>query len=203
MNTAIPQPDGSLALSEANHRFLNTLAALGGFLRRDFARFDDPAIREAVAAYSKRIQAFASVHRTLGVDTAAELVDAAERLARLCAELCAAHLAPRGLYCEFKSDPGLLPHDTCQKLSLIVVELVTNAAKHAFVGRADGRVSVCLRRTPETWICLVVDNGSGFRQAAAVGDGLSLVRGLARALGGDLRVYSDAGGAIVTLTWPD
>jgi two-component sensor histidine kinase len=202
MNTAVTEPDGQLALREANHRFLNTLTALGGLLWNDFGAFVDPAIRDAVSVFSSRIQAFACVHRTLGESCDEALVDAPAHLARLCAELCAAHLAPRGLYCEFRSDPGTLPCDTCQKLGLIVVELVTNAAKHAFVGRLSGRICVSLRRTEAAWICQVADNGSGLREGGK-GDGMRLVRGLAEAVGGNLLVHSDAGGVIVTLQLSD
>jgi two-component sensor histidine kinase len=189
-------------LREANHRFLNTLTALGGLLRRDFGAFADPAVSDAVEVFSSRIQAFACVHRTLGEELGGDLVDAPAHLARLCAELCAAHLAPRGLYCEFRSDPGTLPRKMCQQLSLMVVELITNAAKHAFVGRSLGRICISLRRAEAGWICQVADNGSGLREAGK-GDGMNLVRKLAESLGGDLLVHSDAGGVIVTVRLPD
>ncbi|HLZ74901.1 sensor histidine kinase [Phenylobacterium sp.] len=202
MTFAIVEPDAQLASREANHRFLNTLTALHGLLRNDFGGFVDPAVRDAVSVFSSRIQAFASVHRTLGEDSGQDRVDAAAHLAKLCAELCAAHLAPRGVRCEFRSDPANLPREVCQKLSLIVVELVTNAAKHAFGGRSGGRVSVSLRRAGDGWICQVADNGSGLGGGGA-GDGMKLVRGLAQALGGALLVHSDAGGVIVTLRLAD
>jgi two-component sensor histidine kinase len=202
MNSAIAPPDAQLASREASHRFLNTLTALQGFLRTGFGDFADPAVRDAVSVFSSRIQAFASMHRTLGDDSGEALVDAPAHLARLCAELCAAHLAPRGLHCEFRSDPGTLPRETCQKLGLIVVELVTNAAKHAFVGRGRGRIGVCLRRGEPGWICQVADNGSGLRGGGS-GAGMKLVQRLAHALGGELAVHSDPGGVVVTLSLPD
>ena len=129
-------------------------------------------------------------------------MDAPVHLAKVCAELCAAHLAPRGLFCEFRSDPGLLPREACQTLALIVVELVTNAAKHAFEGRVSGRIRVALLRTEAGWICQVADNGCGLG-AGPGGDGMRLVRGLARGLGADLRVHSDSAGVIVSLSLPD
>lgn len=202
MNSAIAEPDGRLASREANHRFLNTLTALHGLLRTDFGDFADPAVRQAVSVFSSRIQAFACVHRTLSEESGEDLVDAPSHLARLCAELCAAHLAPRGLHCDFAADPGTLPREVCQKLGLIIVELVTNAAKHAFIGRQDGRISVALRRAAQGWICVVADDGSGLR-AGGQGDGMTLVRGLARALGGELRVHSGLSGVVVTLSLPD
>jgi two-component sensor histidine kinase len=205
MNFAIADPDTQLVSREANHRFLNTLAALHGLLRSDFGGFADPAVRNAVGVFSSRIQAFASVHRTLSEESGQAGIDAASYLGKLCEELCAAHLAPRGVQCEFRCDPAILPREVCQNLGLIMVELVTNAAKHAFVGRTGGRVSVCLRRVGDGCICQVADNGSGLsRQESSDGhDGLKLVRGLAKALGAELRIHSDPGGVIVTLRLTD
>jgi two-component sensor histidine kinase len=203
MNSTIVELDGRLASREANHRFLNTLTALQGLLRADFDDFADLAVRQAVSTFSSRIQAFATLLRTLGEGAGEEAgaMDASAYLARLCQELCRAHLAPRGLRCEFMSDPAILTRDACQNLGLIVVELVTNAAKHAFPGRAAGRVSISLQHADGGWICQVADNGCGFR-GDRQGDGLKLVRGLAAALDGQLQIHSGPSGATVTLRAP-
>jgi two-component sensor histidine kinase len=204
MNSTIVELDGRLVSREANHRFLNTLTALQGLLRADFGDFGDLAVREAVSTFSSRIQAFASLLRTLGEGAGDEAgaMDASAYLARLCQELCRAHLAPRGLHCEFRSDPATLSRETCQNLGLIVVELVTNAAKHAFRGRVAGRVSVSLLRAEGGWICRVADNGRGF-DGDGKGDGLKLVHGLAAALDGELQIHSDARGVTAAVRLPD
>lgn len=205
MNTAITESDRQFALREANHRFLNTLTALAGLLRTDFADFADPAVRHAVRVFSSHIQAFAGMHRTLGEPAGEGQVDAQAHFLKLSTDLCAAHLAPRGVFCDFSADAGTLPRQTCQTLSLIVVELVTNAAKHAFVGRASGRIRIELRRADGAWTCQVADDGAGMRPRAAGtpgGDGMRLVRELARSLGATLLVHSDAGGVTTSLYLP-
>ena len=201
MISAAHEPDAHLASREANHRFLNTLTALHGLLRRDFDGFADPAVLDAVDVFSSRIRAFAGLHRTLGEDPVGDLVGARAHLARLCAELTEALLAPRGIHCAFSADAGLLPRETCRALSLAVVELVTNAAKHAFIGRRDGRIRVSLRRTQDGWDCQVTDNGCGL-QGSQRGDGMGLVRRLMHAISAELRVYSDEGGVSVTMIVP-
>jgi two-component sensor histidine kinase len=200
MPRALAQPDPWLLALEANHRFLGTLATLDGLLRDDFGHFSDPSVRAAVMVFSDRIQAFASVHRTLeGPD--GPTVDAAAHLARLCQEICTAHLAPRGVRCEMRVERAVLPQEVCRNLGLIVAELVTDAAKHGFVGRTDGQVWVTLRRGERGWICQVSDNGAGLRAAAA--DGAKLVRGLAASLGAQLDIRYDAGGVTTTVRLPD
>jgi two-component sensor histidine kinase len=200
MYSATAEPE--LDFREANHRFLDTLAALCGFLRADFCDLHDPAVRQAVGAFSSRIQAFACVHRTLGEDPGEALVDAPAHMARLCAGLCDTLLAPRGLHCELRTDPGALPREICQTLDLIVADLVASAAKHTFAGRDYGRVSVGLRRSPDGWVCVVADNRSGCRGGGR-SDRMMLVRRLAHALGGDLCIHSDPQGMVVTLSLPE
>ena len=201
MPHTVAQADPRLLAWEANHRFMNTLAALHGLLLNDLGGFSDPSVRDAVRIYSSRIHAFASVHQILGEEPGESTLDAAAHLARLCQKLCAAHLAPRGVRCEVRVEQAILPRETCQNLGLIVVELVTNAAKHAFLGRTDGRVWVTLRREKRGWICQVADNGAGLR--AGVGGGMKLVHGLAASLGARLDICSDAGGVTTTLRLPD
>jgi two-component sensor histidine kinase len=197
MNTATAEPDAGL--SGANDRFVESLAALNGCLRKGFGGLADPSARGAVGVFSSRIRALEKARRRAGKPLSEAWIDAPAHLGRLCAELCAAHLAPRGLYCEFRADPGMLPRETCQTLGLIVSDLVTHEARRAFIGRPWGRISVCLRRAAQGWVCLVAHNGSDRREPGE-DDGMAGVRELAEALGGDLRIHSDAGGVMVILS---
>jgi two-component sensor histidine kinase len=202
MPHALAEPDPQRLAQEATRRFLNTLAALRGLLHADLGGFSDPSVRDAVTVFSSRIQAFANVHRTLDDEPGESAIDAAAHLARLCQELCAAHLAPRGVHCELRVETAVLPRQVCRNLGLIVAELIANAAQHAFGGRTGGLVWVTLRRGQHGWICQVADNGAGLR-ARPRGGGLKFVRGLAATLGVELDVRSDAGGVTATVRLPD
>jgi two-component sensor histidine kinase len=60
-------------------------------------------------------------------------------------------------------DPVLLSVNQAVPLGLILNELVTNALKHAFHGRAEGEISVSLRAGQDgLGILSVSDNGIGF-----------------------------------------
>jgi two-component sensor histidine kinase len=178
-----------LAREEAHHRFFNTLTTLSLLLRRDFAEFQDPLVRDAVATFEAQILAFAGVQRTLQFSAVAEVLDVPAHFGRLCAQLAAVQLAPRGFECEFFADEGTMDAGVGEKLGLIVVELITNAAKHAFRGRTWGRVSIALRRSEGGWTCTVRDNGVGLG-ARSSGTGLRLVEALATDI--DARVISDS-----------
>jgi two-component sensor histidine kinase len=191
----------SLARQEAHHRFLNTLTALRGLLQQAFAPFADPGVQDAVATFEARIMAFAGVHRSLLANPRVQVIDVPAHFGDLCAQLAAAQLAPRGFHCQFFADEGCMDPTIGEQLGLIIAELITNAAKHAFPGRTWGRVSVALRRVDEAWTCIVQDNGSGLR-AGVGGDGGRLVEALARGVRAELRTFSDASGVLVAVRLP-
>jgi two-component sensor histidine kinase len=88
---------------------------------------------------------------------------------------------------------------TAVPCGLILNELVTNAFKHAFVGRAQGEVATTLRAGPDGRVRLrVSDNGVGlpagldWRQSRSLG--LRLVQLLAGQLNATVEVKVRAGG---------
>ena len=71
---------------------------------------------------------------------------------------------------------------------LILNELITNALKYAVAGRSDAEIIVELRKSADTIIVSVTDDGPGFKPgfepAESNGLGLQLIRTLAEQLGG-------------------
>ena len=81
---------------------------------------------------------------------------------------------------------------------LILNELVTNAFKHAFRGRAQGKVTAALHFGQEGRVCLrVSDDGIGlppgldWRQSPSLG--LRLIRLLTGQLSATVEVHTDSG----------
>ena len=68
---------------------------------------------------------------------------------------------PLGLTGEVRVDAGELASGPCELLGLVIAELVTNAAKHAFCNRVDGIIRVGLIRKADAWLWIVSDNGDG------------------------------------------
>jgi two-component sensor histidine kinase len=75
--------------------------------------------------------------------------------------LSQALLKPLRVRCEVSADAAFLPAAYCELLGLVIAELVTNAAKHAFRRRDDGVVRIEFANTTDTWACIVSDNGVG------------------------------------------
>ena len=188
----------SALLQEANHRFSNHLAMLVAMLDREA---DLTPLREVRARIAGHVEALALLHRLLAMGAETRLLDAGSYVSELCGHLNKAYLESHGIGCRVETVTALLPTDRCRYVGLIVNELVTNAAKHAFPNGEAGTITVALRRRDNIWTVVVADDGVGInsRDHATVGMGLKLVRTLADALGARCVCRSSGAGTTVAL----
>ena len=96
-----------------------------------------------------------------------------------------------------------MDRDRAVSIGLLINELVTNAAKHAFTGRENGNVNVMFRRSDTGWRLTVEDNGIGMDAARANaspqgGLGTRLVDAFARQANATLNTETSAAGTRVT-----
>ena len=84
---------------------------------------------------------------------------------------------------------------------MIVVELITNSANHAF-RQAPGTIKVEIRCVEGAVRCHVKDDGSSRGLPVQPGTGLSIVTALARELAGTFDQTLHSSGSVSTLTFP-
>jgi two-component sensor histidine kinase len=107
---------------------------------------------------------------------------------------------------QFRADPIAVDLDTAVTLGLIANELLLNALKHGFAGRAEGRLSVEMRAGDHCEMT-VRDDGCGlppgFDASKNAGLGTELILGMARQIGGDAKIANDPdGGTRTTIRFP-
>ena len=191
--------DQFLLLREMHHRFANSLMTLTAILRRELRSPSSSSREEVFDRCEARIVALAELQRRLMVGAAPGWVSVVSYIEHLCKTLAEAILGPLGVRCEVAADAALLPSECCELLGLVIAELVTNAAKHAFRGRDDGVVRVEFVSTTNSWTCMVSDNGVGVANKVgmsdkSVGVGSKILATLLSALGAELVVKSGPGG---------
>jgi two-component sensor histidine kinase len=182
-------------LREMHHRMASTLTLLVGILRKEFGSCTTPGVRESLARFEAKIVAFGKLHRLLIVGACSGPIAVPSYVGNLCHALSEAVLEPLRVRCEVFANEGFLPTEICERLGLVIAELVTNAARHAFNGRKEGVVRVELIRTSRSWQCIVSDNGNGID---AIEPGIGSDE-LVRALGGKWLVRSGPDGTTVTV----
>jgi two-component sensor histidine kinase len=195
--------DRDLFLAEFDHRVKNNFTIVAGLLDMQRRRAAEPATAEALGAALARVESIGRAHRHLYRGGQPGLVEMRDYLGDLCATLSDALLLRGGVVLECEVAEGALPRDRAVSIGLVINELVTNAAKHAFDGREAGTITVTFGPHPGGWVLTVGDNGSGMKEKARPradgGLGSRLIDAFARQAGGKISVDSDRTGTTATL----
>lgn len=193
--------DWELVLRESHHRMKNTLTLLGASVRRDFTRTGSHDVSLAADRLERRIVAFGRLYQLLSDNDDPSLVSVAPFFENLCGALSEAVLEPAGIRCEAAIEGGTLPAAQCHRLALILTELVTNAAKHAFPNKSGALIRIDMADRDDAWLCTVADNGIG-ATGPLQGTGSRILEGLARSIHAKLHGEAGQGGTRVTIAVP-
>jgi two-component sensor histidine kinase len=191
-----------LILRELQHRVANSLTILHASCHLDFVSIADPELRGKLQRHGRRIHDLAELHHFFSRGAGGGGIAAAQYFHSLCALLNRSILAPLALHCETCIGEGVLDGSTCEWLGLVVAELVTNAAKHAFPDRHNGCVRVEIYALDAmAWCCTVTDNGCGIRPITG-GTGSQIVNALVQMLDGQMSIDTGRAGTTVTILFP-
>jgi len=179
----------------------NTLTLLGASVRRDFSRPGTRDMSGAVDRFEQRIVAFGRLYQLLSDSDNLTAVSVEAFFENLCEALSEAVLEPAGIRCEAAIESGALPASQCHRLALMLTELVTNAAKHAFPNRNDALIRIEMANRDGAWLCTVADNGIG-ATGPLQGTGSRILEGLARSIDARLQGEASQGGTRVTIVMP-
>jgi two-component sensor histidine kinase len=186
---------------ELNHRVKNNLAMVSSLLALQ-ARTAGPDVGAHLQKAVDRIQAIADVHASLYRSSRKDDVDFAAYLGDLCRRLDGSLLADDRVRITLEAESAVLPLERAVALGVIVNELVTNAAKHAYPAPAKGQIAVRLERVDRSLVLSVADTGCGLPDQPGGGLGMRLVRSMVQQIGGLLEV--DRGpGAVFRVRLPD
>ena len=189
--------------NELNHRVKNNLAAVSAMLSMQARAAEDPSVGEQLMKAVDRIEAIGEVHASLYRASSTGDVDFSAYLQRLCDRLAASLMDNERVTVKVETDPVTSALEEAVALGLIVNELVTNAAKHAYPPPARGVIHVTLRNRPGELVLAVCDHGCGLPDGErAPGIGMRLVRSLVQQCHGRLEVRNDDG-AHFTIRLPE
>lgn len=194
----------AVLVREAHHRMKNSLQAVSGLVALHAESLDDPAARDTLLACRGRIRTMALVHEQLDVVEPMGEIEFAPYLRRLLGRALETMAPdPRNITLQLDLEEHRLRADAATTCALILNELVTNAAKHAFTDGRTGIVHISFRIVGGVVSVEVADDGGRMPTEADSGTtlGVRLVRLLVGQLGGTLR-EEVRGGTRITLEFP-
>jgi two-component sensor histidine kinase len=180
-------------LAEVNHRVANSLAMVSSLVRLQSRTMTDKVSQDALTETQARIDAIASVHKSLYSSGDARFVDFDAYLSSLLGNIeTAMRDEGHGASLRYDLDALRLRPDTSVNLGVIATELVTNAFKYAYPNRS-GEVRVRLTRLSGDQAELVVEDDGVGRGAdvspKGTGLGTRIVNAMARTIGADVEYF--------------
>jgi two-component sensor histidine kinase len=147
-------------LRELQHRVKNNLQMITALIRLEARNLPGDASGSHFDRLAGRIEALALLYRSLSEDSEAESIDLGVYLSEIASAVMRAH-APEGIRLDLKVDTWPVSVNVAMPTGLVVNELLTNALKHAFIGRDGGTMT--LHSLVEAGGCrvIVADDGVG------------------------------------------
>jgi two-component sensor histidine kinase len=196
----VPVAEEPLLLDELNHRISNEFASLIAIVSRAATASGTEDVKRALRGVAQLLHHYAQVHRALLPPDRRDLVNAEGYLSSLCRSISRSKLDHLNIDLVLAAPPLLLESVRCWRLGMIVSELITNAARHAFAGR-PGEIRVELVRTGGFVRCTVSDNGSAPADVQP-GRGVRIVEQLAQELNGRFERKFGSAGTTAILIFP-
>jgi two-component sensor histidine kinase len=190
-------------LKEMNHRVKNSLSLVVGMLRLQAREDSHPEFAQQLEDAMLRVGAIARVHEQLYQSADVERFDVGRYIEAICKDLSASFGQ-----CEIdvQAQTGIIiSTDRAISSALIVNELVSNAAKHAYQGRGAGKVWVNIATTGvDSFFIAIRDEGDGlpedFQFGKGEGLGARMVRALTEQLNASLEVVAQHPGVEFVVT---
>ncbi len=186
-------------IKEIHHRVKNNLQVISSLLFLQSTHSTDPNILEILKESRSRVKSIALVHEKLYRTSEAARLDFGEYVRDLVTDLFRAYCVDQeGIRVTTVVNDVHLEVETATPCGLIINELVSNALKHAFVGRQSGELLLELEsRDAGEFLLTVRDDGigfpGGFDPQTSKSLGLRLVVDLTRQLDGTVEVEHNGG----------
>jgi two-component sensor histidine kinase len=192
--------EAGLLLREFSHRINNEFASAIGMISVAAAHAGSGEAKAALAAVQHRLHNYALVQHALQMPEHSSRIDAALYLRQLCRAICGSKLNVKGIKLLLVERPFQMDAERCWRLGLIVSELITNSARHAF-GDNGGLIRVELLPSRSIIECRVTDNGTS-EPILCPGNGTKIISSLVQSLGGTIDQHFGPQGATSVLIFP-
>lgn len=188
--------DRDALLLELQHRIKNNFASVASVLRLQISNAESEETQTALQSALGRVESFAQAYAFLYHDADhSGTVNMQTYVDGLCSALAASLTADRRIRLDCDAAPVPLPRDRAIAIGLIINEVATNSAKHAFPSDGGGTITVRFAGGKGGYEMTVGDDGKGMSETPRPGSlGLKLIDGLVKQAHGHMEVDTGAEG---------
>jgi PAS domain S-box-containing protein len=184
-------------LKEVHHRVKNNMQVISSLLSLQSEAINDPGVRTLYRESENRVRSMILVHDRLSRAESHTELDFGAYLRTLVNDLVASSSRQK-VDVHFALEPVVVPARIAASCGLIVNEIVSNALKHAFVGRDSGKVTVTLAAPATGTVRLTIaDDGVGLpRDTGDLGGrtlGMTIIENLVHQIKGSLAIRVEKG----------
>lgn len=154
--------DKDTLLKELQHRVKNNLQMITALIRLEARSLQQEPMSDQFERLAGRVDALALLYRSLSEEEQGESVDLGVYVSQIASAVMAAH-ASEGIRLALKVDTWPVSINAAMPAGLVVNELMTNALKHAFVGRDSGEITVESIVDETGCVVSVADDGIGLQ----------------------------------------
>ncbi|MFM9935783.1 MAG: sensor histidine kinase [Novosphingobium sp.] len=153
-------------LRELQHRVTNNLQMITALIRLESRTIPDDATTARFDRLAGRIESLGLLYRSLAQTTDGSTIDLGVYLSEIASAVMRAH-AVEGIHLNLQVDTWQVSVNVAMPAGLVVNELLTNALKHAFIGREGGTISLHCEVDPTGCRVIVADDGVGLATDAS------------------------------------
>ncbi len=132
--------DSDIQLRELQHRVKNNLQMITALIRLEMRNLGGPD-KESFERLAGRVESLALLYKALSNEDNNDEIDLGTYVTQIASAVMASH-AVEGIRLNMKLDTYPVSINVAMPTGLVINELLTNALKHAFAGKAGGTITV-------------------------------------------------------------
>lgn len=185
-------------LAEIHHRVKNNLAVISGLLSLQASHIKDENTKSLFEESRNRIRSMSLIHEKLYQNETFASIQMDSYIKDLINNMKESYNASdTKIKFSVSSNNNVLDIKHAVPCGLILNELISNACKHAFVGRKTGEIKIELTKKEKKFTMMVSDNGVGYDAEKLLKRsdtlGLTLINALTEQIDGTLTTTNDKG----------
>ena len=151
----------NVLLQEVHHRVKNNLASITGILEIEKSRIKDKDALRFLDEAENRIQSMVIVHESLYHSDNVGEIDAYMHFRNLFESVLISYSQNTFITSEISTSGCKIDINSAIPCSLVVNEILTNAMKYAFLGRAEGKITIEMQCDEDEYNLIISDDGCG------------------------------------------